>query len=94
MSAELKITLCVLGVNLLCLLIFGLDKALAMGHKRRIPEATLLTFAVLGGSVGAMLGMTVFHHKTNAREHPGFVWGIPLLFFAELAALSLLYGGS
>ncbi len=93
MSVELKIALCVLGVNLLCMLIFGLDKALAVGHKRRIPEATLLTLAVLGGSVGAMLGMTVFHHKTDAHAHPLFVWGIPFFFLAELAALCLLCGG-
>ena len=93
MSVEWEITLCVLGVNLLCFIVFGLDKAFAVGHKRRIPELTLLTFAFLGGSIGAMLGMSVFHHKTNAKEHPGFVWGIPLMFVAELTALEILLGG-
>lgn len=93
MAIELKIGLCVLGINALCLFLFGLDKILALGHKRRIPEATLLTFSLLGGSIGAMLGMTVFHHKTDARSHPQFVWGIPLMFLAELTALCLLYGG-
>ena len=80
-------------VNLLTLAVFGLDKALAVAHKQRIPEATLLTFSVLGGSVGAMLGMTLFHHKTNAKEHPAFVWGIPVTFLLELAGLLLLFGG-
>ncbi|MBO4419176.1 MAG: DUF1294 domain-containing protein [Oscillospiraceae bacterium] len=89
----MKIILCVLGVNLLSLLVFGLDKALAVGRKRRIPEATLLTLAFLGGSVGAMLGMTVFHHKTDARAHPAFVWGIPGMFLLELAGLVILFGG-
>ena len=93
MSDELKIALCVLGVNLLCFLIYGLDKAFAVRRKRRIPEATLLTLSFLGGSVGAMLGMTVFHHKTDARSHPAFVWGIPGIFLLELTALLLLFGG-
>lgn len=93
MSAILKIALCVLGVNLLCFLVFGLDKALAAGKKRRIPEATLLTLAFLGGSIGAMLGMIVFHHKTDARAHPVFVWGIPAIFLLELAGLAALFGG-
>ena len=93
MSVEWKIALCVLGVNLLCFLVFGLDKALAKGSKRRIPEATLLTFAFLGGSIGAMLGMIVFHHKTDARVHPAFEWGIPSIFLLELAALAGFFGG-
>ena len=93
MSTLLKIALCVLGINLLCFLVFGLDKALAVGKKRRIPEATLLTFAFLGASIGAMLGMTVFHHKTDARKHPAFVWGIPAIFLLELTVLTVLFGG-
>lgn len=93
MSSELIIVLCVLAVNLLTLMIFGLDKAFAVGRKRRIPEATLLTFSVLGGSVGAMLGMAAFHHKTDARAHPLFVWGIPAVFILELAALAAFFGG-
>ena len=93
MSSELKIVLCVLGVNLLCFLIFGLDKAFAVRRKRRIPEATLLTLSFLGGSVGAMLGMTVFRHKTDARAHPSFAWGIPAIFLLELTALLVIFGG-
>lgn len=93
MSALWKIALCVLGVNLFCFLIFGLDKALAVRRRRRVPEATLLTFAVLGGSIGAMLAMRVFHHKTDARAHPLFVWGIPAVFLLELTALALCFGG-
>ena len=89
-----QIVFCVLGVNLLSLLLFGLDKGLAVGKKRRIPEATLLTLSLLGGSVGAMAGMTLFHHKTDARAHPAFVWGIPAVFLLELAGLAALFGGS
>ena len=86
MSDELTITLCLLAINVLAWLIFGLDKRLAVKHKRRVPEATLLTLAFLGGSVGAMFAMVLFRHKTDARAHPAFVWGIPAMFLLQLAA--------
>ncbi len=78
--------LCLLGVNLLTFLNYGLDKLLAVKRRRRIPEATLLTLSFLAGSVGAMLSMALFHHKTDARAHPGFVWGVPAMFLVELGA--------
>lgn len=78
--------LCLLGINFLTFLVYGLDKLLAIKGCRRIPEATLLTFAFLTGSVGAMLGMALFHHKTDGRAHPGFVWGVPAFFLFELTA--------
>ena len=76
--------LCVGGMNLLTFLVFALDKRLAKKHTRRIPEAVLLTLSWLGGSVGAMAAMTAFHHKTDAKAHPAFDWGIPLAFLAQL----------
>lgn len=85
------VALCLLSVNLFSCLLFGLDKLLALLHRRRIPEATLLTLSFLGGSVGGMLGMTLFHHKTNARAHPGFVWGVPAMFLLELAACQYFF---
>ncbi len=85
------VALCLLSVNLFSCLLFGLDKLLALLHRRRIPEATLLTLSFLGGSVGAMLGMTLFHHKTDARAHPGFVWGVPAMFLLELAACQYFF---
>lgn len=85
--------LCILGVNLLTFLIYGLDKLNARRRRRRVPEATLLALGLLGGSVGAMLGMVVFHHKTDARAHPAFVWGVPLLFLAQLGAAMYLLRG-
>lgn len=80
----LTLALCLLGVNLLSFLVYGLDKLLALRKRRRIPEASLLTLALLGGSPGAMTAMTVFHHKTDAKAHPAFVWGIPVMFLAQL----------
>lgn len=85
------VALCLLSVNLFSCLLFGLDKLLALLRRRRIPEATLLTLSLLGGSVGAMLGMTLFHHKTDARAHPGFVWGVPAMFLLELAACQYFF---
>ena len=76
--------LCLLGVNLMTFLLFGLDKLLAIRRRRRIPEATLLTLSFLAGSPGAMLGMALFRHKTDARAHPAFVWGVPLMYVFEL----------
>ena len=82
---ESTICLCVGAVNLLTLLIYGLDKLLALGKKRRVPESALLTLAALGSGLGALLAMVLFRHKINPREHPGFVWGVPLIFLTQLA---------
>ncbi len=92
MSPTERWTLCLLGINLLSLLVFGLDKLLALGRRRRVPELVLLSLSLPGGSLGAMTAMALFHHKTNARAHPAFVWGIPGVFLAELA-LALLTEG-
>lgn len=82
----IETALCLLGINLLTFLFYGLDKLLAVKRRRRIPEATLLTLSFLAGSVGAMLGMALFHHKTDARAHPSFVWGVPAMYLFELTA--------
>lgn len=76
----------ILGVNLLTLLIFLIDKLLACGKKSRVPETVLLTLCMAGGSLGGLLGMTLFRHKVNAREHPAFVYVVPVVFWIHLAA--------
>jgi uncharacterized membrane protein YsdA (DUF1294 family) len=53
-----------LALNAATVVVFGYDKAIAGGSRRRIPERTLLAFALLGGSPGALLAMRVFRHKT------------------------------
>ena len=60
----------------------GVDKAKAKKHAWRIPEATLFSIAILGGSIGSILGMFHFRHKT---KHWYFVVGMPLIFFIQLA---------
>ena len=76
-----------LGINLLTFFIYGIDKWKAKRDKWRVPEATLLMLAALGGSVGALLGMFVFHHKT---KHKKFLIGVPLILLAQFALAYLL----
>lgn len=64
------------------------DKHNARKKLWRIPEATLIAVAVLGGSIGAFLGMHLFRHKTR---HPKFALGIPAIFAAQLIAVFLYY---
>ena len=60
----------------------GIDKAKAKKHAWRIPEATLFAIALLGGSIGSIIGMQLFRHKT---KHWYFVVGMPVIFFLQLA---------
>ena len=69
-------------INLLTFIVYGADKRRARKGKWRVPEKTLFLLPLLGGSVGALLGMRVFHHKT---KHWYFVWGIPAILLAQLA---------
>ena len=84
-------------INVVTFLVYGIDKwrstsgrLLPTGRKKakkgswRISEATLLIFAVIGGSIGAMLGMKVWHHKT---QHKKFKYGLPLILLAQIALI-------
>ena len=73
-------------INILTFLVYGIDKWKAKHGRWRISEATLLTLAVIGGSIGALLGMQVWHHKTM---HKKFKYGIPLIMLAQIALLFL-----
>ena len=67
--------------SLVAFIAMGADKRKAQKGKWRVPEATLFLFALLGGGLGATLGMHVFHHKT---KHWYFRWGLPLILFVQL----------
>jgi uncharacterized membrane protein YsdA (DUF1294 family) len=54
-------------INFSAFLTYGYDKSIAGTPKTRIPEKVLLLLAILGGSLGALLGMYVFHHKTSKQ---------------------------
>ncbi len=75
-------------INLVTFAVYGIDKAKAKRGAWRVPEKTLFLLPLLGGSLGALLGMRVFHHKT---KHWYFVWGIPLILLAQLALAVWLY---
>lgn len=66
---------------------YGIDKRKAKRTKWRIPEATLLGVAVIGGSIGAWLGMKVWHHKTM---HNKFKYGIPAIIVVQLVLAGYL----
>ena len=73
------------AVNILAFVLMGEDKKRAKAGEHRIKEGTLFFVAVIGGSVGAILGMYVFRHKT---QHKYFVFGMPaILLFHALIAL-------
>ena len=76
------------AVNLVTLTVYGVDKAKARRGAWRVPEKTLFLLPLLGGSVGALLGMLVFRHKT---KHWYFVWGIPLILLAQIALAVWVY---
>ena len=73
-----------LAINVLAFAVYGVDKWKAKRDKWRIPEDTLIWLAVAGGSVGALLGMNLFRHKTKHRK---FFLGIPAILLVQLGLL-------
>lgn len=72
------------AINVVTFFVYGIDKWKAKHSRWRIREAALLGLAVLGGSVGAWLGMIVWHHKTM---HKKFKYGIPIILIAQIALI-------
>ena len=69
-------------INLIAFLTFGADKRRARRDRRRVRESTLFLLAAIGGSIGALLGMYVFRHKTR---HWYFCVGIPAILILQIA---------
>lgn len=82
------IFLYLLAVNIATYVVYGIDKKRAKNHEWRISEATLTGLAVIGGSVGALLGMRHFRHKT---KHVKFTAGIPLIMIIQVILGVSLY---
>ena len=70
--------------NVVTFFVYGIDKWKAKKSKWRIRETALLGLAVLGGSIGAWLGMKVWHHKT---QHKKFKYGVPAIIIIQLALI-------
>jgi len=84
----LAIAVYISSVNLLGLILMGIDKYKAKKRTFRIPEATLFTVAIFGGSLGTTLGMFLFRHKTR---HWYFLYGMPLIMMIQAAIIYFLY---
>lgn len=79
-------------INIITFAVFGIDKKKAIDGKFRIKELTLLVLSLLGGSLGGLIAMHTFHHKTRKWY---FKFGIPLILIAWVAMIAwLIYKNS
>ena len=76
------------AINIVSFFLYGIDKYKAKKNKWRISEATLLMIAIIGGSIGALVGMRLWHHKTM---HKKFKYGIPLIIIMQIALVAYLH---
>ncbi|WOO39159.1 DUF1294 domain-containing protein [Anaerocolumna sp. AGMB13020] len=74
--------------NLLSFLLMGLDKYKARKRLWRIKESTLFLTSVIGGSLGSLLGMFLFHHKT---KHTKFLIGMPVILIVHISVMFLYF---
>jgi len=75
-------------INALSLALMLADKKKARKNRWRIPERVLIGVAILGGSLGAMIGMNLFRHKTL---HPKFSIGLPVIFAVQAVGCFLIW---
>lgn len=75
-------------VNLVAFALMGIDKRKAIKGAFRIPEATLFIIAIIGGSIGSIVGMYTFRHKTR---HFKFVYGMPAILIIQILLVILLF---
>ena len=68
-------------MNLIGFALMGIDKYRAKKRSFRIPEATLFIVAIIGGSIGSIIGMYAFRHKTR---HWYFVYGMPFILLLQI----------
>ena len=76
-------------VNALGFILMLVDKIKAKKNLWRIPEATLFLVAAIGGSIGSILGMYTFRHKT---KHVSFLLGMPLILAVQIVIVILIMG--
>ena len=74
-------------INIVTFLVYGIDKWKAKQGSWRISEASLPILAVIGGSIGALLGMKVWRHKT---QHKKFKYGLPLILIIQIILIGYL----
>ncbi len=75
-------------INALAFLLMLIDKEKAKKNRWRIPEKTLMAVALVGGSIGAVMGMKLFHHKT---KHSKFAIGLPVILAIQVVIVVIIY---
>lgn len=75
------IILYAVAVNVAAFIVMGVDKRKAVKRAFRIPESTLFVLAIIGGSLGSIIGMHFFHHKTR---HWYFLYGMPVILAIQI----------
>jgi uncharacterized membrane protein YsdA (DUF1294 family) len=78
-----------LAITVATFLTFGYDKRIAGSHRMRVPEMTLLLLTGVGGTLGAMAGMAVFHHKTSKSSFQLRFWMVVVLQIMVIASFVL-----
>ncbi|MEG1002068.1 MAG: DUF1294 domain-containing protein [Clostridium sp.] len=77
-----------LVINIVGFISMFIDKEKAKRHKWRIPENTLMFIALIGGSIGSILGMEVFRHKT---KHMKFKLGLPVILIVQIILYFMVF---
>lgn len=75
-------------INLIAFFAMFIDKKKAQKGKWRIKESTLLILALIGGSIGAISGMYIFHHKT---QKPRFYIGFPIIIILQILVIVAIF---
>ena len=81
MNAITLIIIYLAAINFISFVIMGVDKYKARKRAWRIPESTLFVLALIGGSIGSIAGMHLFHHKTR---HWYFLYGMPAILIVQV----------
>ncbi len=87
MNAVSLIIVYLLTINLVSFIVMGIDKKKAQKRAWRIPESTLFVLAIIGGSIGSVIGMQLFRHKTR---HWYFVYGMPAILILQILLVLIL----
>ena len=82
------LSLYIIVMSFITFIIFGVDKKRARRHEWRISEKVLFALAIIGGSIGAIIGMIAFHHKTKKWY---FRIGMPVILAVQIAVVWALF---
>ena len=75
-------------INILSFILYGIDKLKAIKKKERISEKTLILIGILGGSIGSIIGMNIFRHKTKKLK---FIISLPLILIIHIIVVIYLF---